>query len=263
VPRPRRWKRARNWFFKGQLRGGKGSAAETEKKFTLSLLVADVRPTGAGVYWALEEEGRGGWSWIHRFGHYETGRSDGEGQPTLLYERAEGTSEIHLLSPLFFRDPPLADGAKWTEGRFDHEVTGTEKVGDTAAWKVEVGNAYGSKRSMLIDQSNPLILSLNENVFIGQGEKHELRYELVSTTQLDATQAEAGASAFDGLVALRIRLGIVPGTRDVKWSDERLVILREQLPNIATRISDGPLASIARDAERDAKDLKDRAVPSS
>ncbi len=245
--------------FEGNFVAEKGSVAETEKKFTLSLLVADVRPTGAGVYWALEEQGRGGWSWIHRFGHYQTGRSDQEGQPTLLYERAEGTSEIQLISPLFFRDSPLAEGAQWKEGRFDHQVTGADKVGDAAAWKVEVSNAYGLKRSMLIDKSNPLILSLKENVFIGQGEKHELRYKLVSATRFDAAQAEAGVSAYDGLIALRNRLGIVPGTRDLKWNDERLTILREQLPSVVTRISDGPLTSIARAAERDAKDQKNRA----
>ena len=83
--------------FQGNFVAEKGSVAETEKKFKLSLLVAEVRPTGAGVYWALEEQGRGGWSWIHRFGHYQTGRSDEEARPTLLYERPEGTSEIQRL----------------------------------------------------------------------------------------------------------------------------------------------------------------------
>ncbi|HUG71093.1 MAG TPA: TlpA disulfide reductase family protein [Pirellulaceae bacterium] len=254
--------------FQGSFVAEKGLAAETEKRFKLSLLVADLRPTGASVYWALEEQGRGGWSWIHRFGHYQiqigssdgqTGRSEVEGQPTLLYERAEGTNEIQLMSPLFFRDPPLAEGAQWKADRFDHAVTGTGKLGDTSAWNVEVSNGYGLKRSMLIDQSNPLILSLKENVFIGQGEKHELRYELVSATKLDAAQAESSVAAFDGLVALRNRLGIVPGTRDTKWNAERLVMLREQLPSVVTKITDGPLTGIARDAERDAKDQRDRA----
>ncbi len=245
--------------FKGNFVAEKGSAAETEKQFQLSLLITDVRPTGAGVYWALEEQGRGGWSWIHRFGQYHTGRADAEGQPTLLYERAEGTNEIQLLSPLFYRDPPLAEGTKWNEDRFDHEVTGTEKLGDATAWNVEVSNGYGLKRSMLIDQRNPLILSLKENVFIGQGEKHELRYELVSATPLDAVQAAAHVAAFDSLLALRNRLGIVPGTRDTKWNDERLSLLREQLPSVTTKITEGPLATIARDAERDAKDQKNRA----
>lgn len=245
--------------FKGNFVAEKGSAAETEKKFTLSLLIGDVRAGGAGVYWALDEQGRGGWSWIHRFGLYQAGRADAEGQPTLLYERAEGTNEIQLMSPLFYRDPPLAEGAQWKEDRFDHAVTGTRKLGDTTAWNVEVSNGYGLKRSMLIDQRNPLILSLKENVFIGQGEKHELRYELVSATQLDAAQAEVGVAAFDGLLALRNRLGIVPGTRDTKWNDERLGMLREQLPSVVAKITEGPLATIARDAERDAQDQKNRA----
>ncbi|MCA9122673.1 MAG: redoxin family protein [Planctomycetaceae bacterium] len=245
--------------FTGSFVAEKGSAAETEKKFTLSLLLADVNASGAGVYWALEEQGRGGWSWIHRFGHYRAGRVDGEGEPTLLYERPEGTSEIPLLSPLFFRDPPLAAGMKWQVGRFDHEVKGTEKLGDTAVWSVEVSNAYGLKRAMLIDQANPLIMSLKENVFIGQGEKHELTYELTSVMQLNSAQAQTGSAAFDGLMALRNRLGIVPGTRDTKWTDERLAMLREQLPAATANIKDGPLLGIARDAERDSKDQKDRA----
>lgn len=245
--------------FKGSFIADKGSAADTEKKFSLSLLIAEVRAGGADVYWTLEEQGRGGWSWIHRFGRYQTGRADGEGEPTLLYERAEGTSEIQLLSPLFFRDPPLAAGTKWQEGRFDHEVKGTEKLGDTSAWSVEVSNAYGVKRAMLIDQGNPLILFLKENIFIGQGEKHELTYELVSATQLDSAQAAAGTAAFDGLMALRNRLGIVLGTRDTKWNDDRLSMLREQLPSAVAKITEGPLATIARDAERDAKDQKNRA----
>ncbi|HRX81614.1 MAG TPA: hypothetical protein P5307_21245 [Pirellulaceae bacterium] len=61
--------------FQGSFVAEKGSAADTEKQFKLSLLVAEVRPTGAAVYWALEEQGRGGWSWVHRFGHYQSGRS--------------------------------------------------------------------------------------------------------------------------------------------------------------------------------------------
>ncbi|MCB9937889.1 MAG: TlpA family protein disulfide reductase [Planctomycetaceae bacterium] len=245
--------------FQGSFGAEKGSAADTEKQFKLSLLVAEVRPTGAAVYWALEEQGRGGWSWVHRFGHYQSGRSESEGQPTLLYERAEGTNEIELLSPLFFRDPPLAEGTQWKEDRFDHEVKGTGKVGDNSVWNLEVSNGYGLKRRMLIDQRSPLILSLKENVFIGQGEKHELRYELVSATKLDAAQSEAGIAAFDSLLALRNRLGIVPGTRDTKWNDERLAMLREQLPAVVSKISDGPLTTIARDAERDAKEQKNRA----
>ena len=245
--------------FQGNFVAEKGSVAETEKKFTLSLLVSDVQPTGASVYWALEEQGRGGWSWIHRFGRYQAGRPNAEGQPTLLYERPAGTSEIQLLSPLFFREAPLANGSRWKEARYDHEVTGTGKVGNTASWQVSVSNASGMKRKMEIDQANPLILSLQENVFIGQGEKHELRFELASAKQLDSTQTAAGVSAFDGLMALRNRLGIVLGTRDVRWTEQRLVMLREQLPSVVARIADGPLANIARDAERDAKDQKNLA----
>jgi peroxiredoxin len=247
------------FVFQGNFVAEKGAVAATEKKFTLSLLISDVRTTGASVYWTLEEQGRGGWSWIHRFGRYETSRASKEGQPTLLYKREAGTNEIQLLSPLFFRDEPLADNSKWKEGRYDHHVAGSGTLGESAGWKVKVTNAYGLKRKMLVDKDNPLLLSLFENVFIGQGEKHELRYTLVSTKRLDASQTEANIAAFDGLLALRNRLGIIAGTRDVRWSDERLAMLREQLPDAVARISDGPLTNIATDAQRDAKNQKNRA----
>ncbi len=245
--------------FEGNFVAEKGSPAETEKKFTLSLLVADLRPTGASVYWTLQEQGRGGWSWIHRYGFYETGRAEDVGAPTLLYERPQGTSEIALLSPMFFRESSLTADTKWQHDRFDHEVVGTGRVGATEAWQVNVSSAYGRKRTMMIDQHNPLIVSLRENVFIGQGEEHELQYKLFAAKQLDAGQLTSNMTAFDGMIALRNRLGIVQGDRDVKWNDDRLVMLRQQLPGVVAKIPEGILADIAIDAARDAKDQKNRA----
>jgi len=245
--------------YEGNFIAEKGAPAVTEKKFRLSLLIADVGDKDADLFWTVQEQGRGGWSWINHFGRFHAAGSGKGATPTLLYERPEGTHVIRLLTPLLFRDKPLAKGTAWKTAKFNHEVTGDAKVGDLDAWRVDVRNAYGLKRRMLIEKDSPLVLSLMENVFIGQGEKHELHYKLAARKQLNEKETAATIAAYDGFIALRNQLGIVPGMRDVKWNKERLGTLRERLPSVVAHVGDGPLAEIAQDAQRDAKNQKNRA----
>lgn len=246
-------------IYRGNFVAEKGDPAITEKKFKLSLLI-----TGAGdgrsVYWALEEQGRGGWSWISRYGRYEAGRPAApEASPSLLYERPQGTSVIRLLAPFLVRDEALEPGVEWKQGKYTHEVVGAAKAAERDTWRVDVRNAYGLKRRLFVAKDSPLVVRLFENVFIGEGEKHELQYELSSASQLVTAKAEAAEAAFAGFIKLRTQLGIQSTNRDVKWTDERLAMLRDQLPGVAKGISDGPLVRIAQDALRDAKTQKNRA----
>ena len=57
--------------FQGNFVAEKGSPVVTEKKFTLSVLISEVGDQTATLYWTLQEQGRGGWSWINRYlGHW-------------------------------------------------------------------------------------------------------------------------------------------------------------------------------------------------
>ena len=245
--------------YRGNFVAEKGAPAVTEKKFTLSMLIA-AAGEGRAIYWALEEQGRGGRSWIGRFGRYEAGKPiDSNAGPTLLYQRPEGTSVISLLPPFLWRQEELGEGVRWQEDKFTHEVVGSAKTAGLDTWQVDVRNAYGLKRQIFAAKDTPMVIGLFENVFIGQGEKHELRYELAAVSQLVSAQAEATQAAFAGFIKLREQLGIEPSSRDIKWTDERLVALREQLPAIAKGVSNGPLVKIAQDALRDSKTQKNRA----
>jgi hypothetical protein len=153
----------------------------------------------------------------------------------------------------------LGEGVTWQQDKFTHEVVGSAKTAGLDTWQVDVRNAYGLKRRFFAAKDTPMVVGLFENVFIGQGEKHELRYELASVSQLVSAQAEATQAAFTGFIKLRAQLGIEPNSRDVKWTDERLVALREQLPAIAKGVSDGPLVKIAQAALRDSKTQNNRA----
>lgn len=245
--------------YRGNFIAEKGEPAVTEKKFKLSLLIA-AAGEGRAVYWSLEEQGRGGWSWISRYGRYEVGqRLDPKSAPTLLYERPQGTSVINLLPPFLVRDEELSQGVEWKADKFNHEVVASGKTAGLDTWRVDVRNAYGLKRKLFVAKETPMVVGLFENVFIGQGEKHELSYELSSVSQLVSAQAEAAEAAFVGFIKLREELGIELSNRDVKWTEKRLIALREQLPAVAKGISDGPLVRIAQDALRDSKAQKNRA----
>lgn len=245
--------------YRGNVVAEKGEPAVTEKKFTLSMLITAAGEDRA-VYWALEEQGRGGRSWIGRYGRYDVGKTlDSKTAPTLLYERLEGSNVIPLLPPFMFREEELETGVKWQQDKYTHEVVGPAKTAGLDTWRVDIRNAYGLKRRLFTAQDTPMVIGLFENVFIGQGEKHELRYELASISQLVSDKSEATEAAFVGFIKLRETLGIDPTSRDVKWTDERLAALREELPVVAKGVSDGPLVKIAQDALRDSKTQKNRA----
>ena len=83
--------------FKGRFVAEKGDPVITEKSFTFSCLVDNASREGAVVYWTLEEQGRGKWSWLDQFGKLEV---NGKWQvnsaqlPTLFYQRPSGTSIV-------------------------------------------------------------------------------------------------------------------------------------------------------------------------
>ena len=87
-----------------------------------------------------------------------------------------------------------------------------------------------------------MVIALAETVFIGQGEQHDLRWELVSRQAPDAAQSAATTGAFEEFLRLRERLGIEPQSPAVRWTAERLGILKADLPAVAEKAKGTPLA---------------------
>jgi peroxiredoxin len=247
--------------YQGKLVAEKGDAATAPKNFRLSVVVARTEG-GATAYWISEEQGRGGWSWRDRFGTLQLNEKlrAGDGSaPTVLYQREEGNQIVPILLPLITPDVPLVEGATWTENRFEHTVAGTEKIGGNDAWRIEVQGPIGRKRIYWLQKSSSIILANEEVVFIGQGEKHVLRYDLVSRQTLDAPTLSATRDAFDGFARLRQSLGFEPQSLDGAWTQERLGQLRKDLPDAAKKAEGTLLATLAQAAQLDAKTQKDRA----
>jgi peroxiredoxin len=247
--------------FKGRFVAEKGDPVITEKSFTFSCLVDNASREGAVVYWTLEEQGRGKWSWLDQFGKLEV---NGKWQvnsaqlPTLFYQRPSGTSIVPVMLPMFVANQPLSNKAEWTQDRMDYKVIGDSRVAGQQGWKIDIRNVYGHQRTLVIDKESPIVLASTSTVFIGQGEEHELTFELVKRTQLTQSQLVASRRGFDALLQLRSQLNHQPRKRDFQWNPARLATLRKELPATLDRVTSEPLLTIAQLARLDAKRQQNR-----
>lgn len=246
--------------YRGTFVAAKGELADSRKSFTVTYLVADADASGLELYWTLQEQGRGGWAWPDRFGQL---RLDSDRAPTpdvlptLLYVRESGKSTIPLHAPVSHRRE-LAVGAKWEDGSLEFEVTAEKPVAERNAWVAEGRHRYGRNRTLSIDKGNSLILALSETVFIGQGEQHQLEFQLADAKTLRADELAMAVAGFRSLVKLRDELGRTP--RDsAPWTDRQLAALRAKLPEAARQVKTGPLLEVAKAAELDTREQNGRA----
>ncbi len=247
--------------YRGTMIADKGDEAQSRKEFELKLILASDESQGTTALWVTTEKGRGSWPWTEHFGQWKLDarlRGNLDNGPSLLYERDEGLSVVPLVAPLVVADEPLAKGKTWTDARLDHEVVAAEKKGDHAAWRVEVTSPFGRKRTLWVDRESPVVVALNEVVFIGQGEMHTLELRLVERSRLDVAQVANALATFKELADLKEKIGVKPRTYFVEWKPDQLASLKSALPDLTKQIGDGPLASVAKDAEADTKNQNGR-----
>jgi hypothetical protein len=234
----------------------------TAKEFTLELVAVASENEAVDLVWTIEEQGRGGWTWLDRFGRctVAAGKREATGiGPALLYVREEGHSIVPIV-PLVFAGPEeLAPETTWEEGRLEYRVVGQPQIDGRACWEVDARSPYGHKRTLFVAQDQPLVVALHETVFIGQGQEHKLKLELQATKQHTSDESAAIQAAAERWQALRSDLSWEPQSRREELSDEQLRVLKAALPKLLQTAAAGPLAAIASAAERDAAGQRNRA----
>src|SRR5688572_369522 len=248
--------------YRGRFVAEKGDAATSEKQFELTFVIAKHEEGATSAYWTSDERGRGGWSWPDRFGKWElndTLRPAGGMGPSLSYERADGVSVVPLQPPFLTYTEPFTVGVTWFEGSLEFQVVAEEKMNGTETWRVEVKSPIGRRRMLWVDKASPVIVAASETVFVGQGEQHDLRWELTSRSTADAQQITGIVAAFEEFLRLRTRLEIEPRTRELRWTADRLALLKADLPTVAEKAKGTPLEKLAQVIGQDAKNQKDRA----
>ncbi|MFM8253559.1 MAG: TlpA family protein disulfide reductase [Planctomycetota bacterium] len=247
--------------FRGQMVAVKGAADDSRKSFELTLLVAKTDRDGAEVYWTVEEQGHGSWSWPDRVGklsldaRWQGGDVPG---PSLLYDRGDGKSVVPIPLPFLTANSPLQKDFTWEQGKLEHKVVSAEPRGDRSSWKVEARNAYGVRRTTWVDQQSPVVLATRERVFIGQGQEHELKLELTDVRALSGDSLTETITGFSTLITLVEKLQRAPRSPQTEWNEEQLTALRAEQPLLAKLVKLPLLTTVARAAEQDTSNQKNR-----
>jgi hypothetical protein len=172
-------------------KAGRNADETAVKRFNLYCVVIRELDGGRRIAFHLNERGGGGWAWPERFGAIAIDRQlqpVATGGIRLLYEYEGNPLVIPLPLPVVAYAATLKEGAKWVEGKETWEVVRAQKVQDRKCWQVQVSTAFGRKRTLAIDTEAPLVVALEERVFVGQGDEHALTMHLDSMKPLDADQ---------------------------------------------------------------------------
>jgi len=226
------------------------------KRFNVYCLVTRESDGGRKLAFVVSERGAGAWSWPERFGSVAIDpqfKQLSPGAPRLLYEYEGNPLIIPLPLPVPDYAALLKPGAKWTSGKEAWEVGRTQKVQDRNCWQVDVSTNFGRKRTLAIDAESPLVVALEERVFVGQGDEHVLLMQLESLKALDADQLAQTAAALPALLKLQADLQRNENETRSELSEAQIKVAAEALPRLQNESADTPFSSLVSAINKDIK----------
>lgn len=247
------------WTYRGELRAADAEGAD--KQFTLVVLL-DSAAESRELHWALDESGTQGWSWVDRIGRVawdERGRTANQSEPALRYDYGDISGIVPLTLVSSRPEQAWAVGAQWEHEGMQHEVAAEAPEGDQAGWRVAVRNRFGEKRTMDVALPLGIVRQSQERVFLGQGNRYTLTYQVAEKQPLDAAAAQRVRQDFAALVELRDSLQVQPREGERRWSDAQLATLRTALTPLSERIESPGAAQVVRAALEEARAERGRA----
>lgn len=237
-------------------KAGQSADGTAVKRFSLYCAVSRDAKNARRLAWFLNERGGGGWSWPERFGAIDLDdqlRPISKGAIRLLYEYEGTPIVVPLPTPVVGYAPLLKNGATWTDGKEAWEVVKQAKVQDRNAWQVQVSTSFGRKRTLWIDADAPLVVALEERVFVGQGDEHVLTMQLESIKPLDEQQLARDTQALPGLLKLQTDLGRNESEFRPELSEAQLKAAGDALAALQKDSADTPLSALVSAISKDVK----------
>lgn len=231
------------------------------KRFNLYGAVIAEKNAARDIVFLVSERGGGGWAWPERFGVAGTDagfKPTGKSAPRLLYEYEGTPVVIPLPLPAMALAGELKQGAKWKEGNQAFEVVKKTKVQDRECWQVDVSTNFGRKRTLWIDVNSPLLVSLEERVFVGQGDEHRLTMQLESTTVLDAARHARDLRPLAGLMKLQAALQRGETEFRPEFAESQLQLVAEVLPALQKEADETPFSALVSAIAKDVKSQTER-----
>lgn len=242
----------------GKLTKVDGESGGADKKFQLALFADQAGGEKPQVvYWTLTESGRGQAPWLERFGAWNPFAESDANAPALYYARDEGLS-IATLPPLALPDgDALKAGAKWSRGARAFEVVGDKTINDIACWKVQSRDAVGRRRDMLVEKESGLVVQMEQRLFLGQGERYELEWNVQRLS--GASRVAPAAAIVRKLIALREASGWRRQSESAVLTEAQRRQFKQALPSLLADAKSSPVESVVNAARRDLLNQDERA----
>jgi peroxiredoxin len=238
-------------------RAGVEAESPAVKRFSAYALVRREASGGHAIAFVLDERGRGSQAWPERFGELQFDdqhKVAQRGSWRLLYEHeAVSHTGIPLPPPLFEKGELLKLGDKWTSGRESFEVVKKKSIESRDCWQVDVMLNIGHKRSIWVQQGTPLVVAVEERVFVGQGEEYALKMELDSTRPLEEKEVSRLKAPWTTLMKLKADLKRADDDVKPELSDEQIKLVGEVASRLEKEAADTPFGHLASVVSKDVK----------
>src|SRR5262249_21172870 len=140
-----------------------------------------------------------------------------------------------------------------TEGKETWEVVGKQKVHERNCWQIQVSTSFGRKRTMWVEVDSPIVVALEERVFVGQGDEHSLTMQLEGSKGLDADQLARDTVPLPALLKLQSDLQRGENESRPELTEAQIKITGEALPQLVKDGADTPFSALVSAISKDLK----------
>ena len=231
------------------------------KRFSLYCLVKKTDVGGRDVAFLMDERGGGTWPWPERFGQIGLNAKLQPSSVTQLRLLQDHNGTLHSLRiprPVVDFADQLKAGATWNNDAHAFEVKRASKIQERDCWQVDVSTNFGRKRSLWIQKDSPLLVEMEERLFMGQGDEFSLRMKLESVETLDAAKLAKVQAPLDMLLKLQAELGRADNEQNPELTDEQLAKVSAVSAKIEQTAEGTPFSRLAGIINRDVQGQQQR-----
>lgn len=218
---------------------------------TFEVRVTDETAPPAEFHYLVSEE-RPMLPWIERFGTVDANTPFGSAHaPAIGYRHDTRLYALAVQVPMIPGMNGPALGNAWQHASSQYEIVGERTSGETPCWVVQARTGPARTHTFLVRKQDGLIASGRQTVFVGQGDKFQIDFELTGETPLEAKALSSEKPAWESLMRLRKSVDRKQEPRTSPLTPEQVRTIAEQLPALAESADGTPLAALVSEAVTD------------
>ncbi len=229
-----------------------GQETEVKTCSLLAYLTSDDAGKPSELFWLVDEKGTG-WAWPESYGRVAfAAAAEKESRPPQLLHTHDNLPSPIPLPQLVFADPARRqDGKRWVEGRWQYEVGGTRKQGERTLREIVLSTNFGVSHTLHVDDRSGVLVSLQQKLFMGQGDEFQLNLQLRSEKPVDPARVEKLARTIKSLLLLQRGLGRDAGTTRAELTSEQLAVVEQSIEQIEREAENTSLQALSVEIHRD------------